>query len=91
MNNNWAMIKSITFDGASVNLKMCLIYPSENFKPFFLNPFTNRKMFIFWDVCHMVKFVRNTLDDTKNLTDSEDKLMKCEFFEKLLHIQENEG
>ena len=65
-------VYSITFDGAASNIGMCgylganLIY-GPNFQPYFTNPFTNETCYIFYDLCHMIKLVRNTLGDLKVL------------------------
>ncbi|KYN05832.1 THAP domain-containing protein 9 [Cyphomyrmex costatus] len=37
------------------------------FKPYFINPITKEKVFCFFDPCHMLKLVRNTLGDQKIL------------------------
>jgi hypothetical protein len=60
---------SITFDGAPTNLNMCTSlganfnYFSESFKPFFVNSITKENCFVFFDLCHMIKLVRNTFGD----------------------------
>lgn len=95
--NTGAQCHSITFDGASVNLSMCthlganFDYTSNNFKPWFLNPFDKNKIFIFLDPCHMLKLVRNALGDQKILINSEGNQINWTFLEKLLDLQENEG
>jgi len=39
-----------------------------NFKPYFVNPATSEKCFVFPDLCHAIKLIRSTLDDLKTLT-----------------------
>lgn len=71
-----AKVYSITFDGLSSNLTMCsilganLCYGHSDFKPYFSNPATNDPCFIFLDLCHMIKLIRNTLGD--------EQVLKCE-------------
>ncbi|KAF2899995.1 hypothetical protein ILUMI_06188 [Ignelater luminosus] len=46
-----AQCRSITFDGAAVNIAMCNEFP-DNMKPSF--KFYNMKVHTFWDACHMI-------------------------------------
>lgn len=61
---------SLTFDGAATNIGMAKAlgakfdYP-DNFEPFFINPASGNKIYVFWDACHMIKLIRNTLGDKK--------------------------
>lgn len=68
-------VYSITFDGASSNISMCTdlganFHYGPKFKPYFLNPITKEECFVFFDFCHMIKLIRNTLGDKKNFKNS---------------------
>lgn len=77
LNDNWKvpiacfLIRSL--DSQELNKIDCKVYLSTNliyspsFQPYFKNPFTNETCFIFYNLCHIVKFVRNTLGDLKVL------------------------
>jgi hypothetical protein len=93
---NEAKVYSITFDGLSSNLTMCCIlganlcYGHSDFKPYFSNPATNDPCFIFLDLCHMIKLIRNTLGHKQ--------VLKCEghqilwlFLQRLELLQRQEG
>lgn len=86
---------SITFDGAPVNMKMCTSLGAnftygENFKPWFFNPNTGEKVFVFWDAAHMIKLVRNTLGDKQVLQDSSGKI-NWNYLKDLEKLQSTEG
>lgn len=87
---------SITFDGASANLSMCTSLGAnfkynENFKPYFQNPITQEPVYIFWDLCHMVKLVRNTLGDKGTLKTETNEEIKWTYLEELQKLQTTEG
>lgn len=90
-----AKVFSITFDGAPVNLNMAshlgAQFDSHQLSAWFLNPVTQKKIFIFWDACHMLKLVRNTLGDKELLLDGEGNFIKWEYVKKLFEVQQNEG
>lgn len=71
--NTGSKVFSITFDGAPTNLNMCthlganFNFFGPNFKPWFKHPASDDKVWVFWDPCHMIKLVRNTLGDKKIL------------------------
>ncbi|KAF2892739.1 hypothetical protein ILUMI_13434 [Ignelater luminosus] len=71
-----AQCRSITFDEAAVNIAMCnelgTQYQFPDLKPSF--QFNNMEVHTFWDACHIVKLVRNTLGDRKILYDPNGKL-----------------
>ena len=63
-----AVTCSITFDGAATNLAMCTqlganFKMGENFAPYFINPASGNKCYVFFDLCHIVKLCRNALGD----------------------------
>lgn len=90
-------VYSTTFDGAASNFAMCTAlganfkYGTPQFKPYFINPITSDKCFIFLDFCHSFKLVRNTLGDKKILTTTSGETIKWEYFERLYELQCKEG
>lgn len=96
INDTGAKVFSITFDGAPSNLAMCSSLGANfdyfgDFKPWIINSITGEKLWIFWDPCHMLKLVRNTLGDKKVLIDSNGGIIKWEFLTKLHQLQMDEG
>lgn len=96
LHENNIKVYSITFDGAYSNLNMCTSLGAKfeygpNFKPFFNNPITKEPCYIFLDLCHMVKLVRNTLGDKKILKDGLGNFIKWEYIVKLHELQKEEG
>lgn len=97
IHNTGARVFSVTFDGAPANLSMCtnlganFDYFGTNFKPWFINQITNEKVWVFWDACHMLKLVRNTLGDKQVLIDGSGRFVKWEFIKKLYELQFSEG
>lgn len=61
-----------------------------NFKPYFINPATKEKVFCFFDPSHMIKLVRNTLEQRLKL-----KCNNCDILwndiVSLQKLQEEEG
>lgn len=52
------VVRSLTFDGASVNISMCVSLGAnfeigKNFKPYFIDPVTQNKIYCFFDPCHV--------------------------------------
>lgn len=85
-------ICSITFDGASSNLVMCK-HLGANLKcglaAFFDHPVTKAKTFLFLDICHMLKLVRNTFA-SKLLIDGEGNLIVWRYIDQLEKLQRSE-
>lgn len=67
-----------------------LIY-GPNFQPYFTNPITNETCYIFYDLCHTIKLVRNTLGDLKILRTVHGEEISWHYIEKLFELQKNEG
>lgn len=62
----------------------------ENIIPYFFHPADNSKrIHIFYDACHMIKLVRNTLS-MNNLTDNENKTVSWTYIKQLVSLQEEE-
>lgn len=67
------VVSHITFDGAQANKTMCKLFGAELnvYSPFF-KPYIrirNKNVYIFFDVCHMLKLVRNRLATNEILFD----------------------
>lgn len=65
-------IIAITFDGLTCNLSTCALLGADlklgaNFKPYFINPSNDEKIYIIFDPPHMVKLLRNVIGDFKEL------------------------
>lgn len=91
-----AECRSITFDGASVNISMCSSLGASydyfgNFTPWFLHPNSMEKVYTLWDACHMVKLIRNCFADKRILYDGEGRKIDWKFIEMLCEIQNTEG
>lgn len=91
------VVNSITFDGASSNLGMVKslganvsdVFPSK-FQPYFTNPVTKEKQFVFLDPCHMVKLIKNIFGDLKILLDEDNQTIRWEYIEKFVTLQDQE-
>ncbi|KAF2893282.1 hypothetical protein ILUMI_12891 [Ignelater luminosus] len=85
--------RSITFDGAAVNIAMCnelgTQYQFPDLKPSF--QFNNMEVHTFWDACHMVKLVRNTLGDRNILYDPNGNPIEWKYIEGIEKLQAREG
>lgn len=85
-------VKSLTFDGAAINISManCLgaNLKMPNIKTYFNHPETKQKVHIFLDPAHMLKLYRNTIGDWGVLYDKSGSLIKWDYFKELVSIQE---
>ncbi|KAL1510058.1 hypothetical protein ABEB36_004713 [Hypothenemus hampei] len=90
-------IYSVTFDGAASNLSTftnlganfdCY---SVNFKPYFRNPVTGETCYVFLDLCHMIKLIRNTLGDKNVLKDQYNNVINWKYISDLHELQSKEG
>lgn len=89
-------ILALTCDGPQVHFKMmaelgCSIKDPSNLTSFFLNPVDNTPVHVIFDVCHMLKLVRNNWANSKIWIDKDGKAIKWEYIEKLHDLQEKEG
>jgi len=87
-------------DGAATNLRMCEKFGANfrygtNFKPYFTNPITTEPCYVFLDLCHMMKLIRNVLADFEilNIMDSENNKEKIKWYyiQQLYKLQCDEG
>lgn len=89
-------ILSLTCDGPQVNFKMmselgCSITDPSEMKHYFLHPVTNEKVYVIFDICHMLKLVRNNWANSKIFLDPEGNEIKWRYIELLHEVQTNEG
>lgn len=88
---------SLTFDGAASNIAMAnhlgcnLNFDDVGFTTSFPHPVSDESVVIFFDPCHMLKLVRNTLADKKSLVDDNNHFVDFEFIKKLHNLQDSEG
>lgn len=88
-------IKTLTFDGAACNLSMirllqCNLNPN-NLQTWFEHPISKTKIYVFLDPCHMLKLIRNTFGDKKNIINKNDENILWKYIVSLHKMQENEG
>ena len=63
-----------------------------NIKPYFLHPWDKQKrIYIFLDVCHMLKLIRNTRGDGGILIDKDGDKICWAYLTELEKLQEKEG
>lgn len=65
-NDSGLVITALTMDGHATNVSMCSLLgctlKPNNVQSFFVDPVSQRRIFIFFDACHMLKLVRNMLE-----------------------------
>ena len=78
---HFAMMKEL---GACFNV--------QEMKTHFLNSVdSDRKIHVFFDVCHMLKLVRNNFKKVLVMYDGDGQRISWEYIEELAKLQENEG
>lgn len=91
------IVTNVTFDGYAPNFLMCEMFGanlnvfSSDFQPFFLNPISNRKIFIFLDPCHMEKLLRNALGTKKVFYYGQNNKIEWRFIESLYNFSKANG
>lgn len=56
---------------------------TDQISPYFLNPDTDAKVYVFYDIPHMLKLVRNCLSDKQILHDKFNRPIDWKFIERL--------
>lgn len=83
----------LTFDGAASNIAMATHlgcdFNLHHFYPFFI--FRNRRIHVFYDPCHMIKLIRNTLGDVGSLIDHGGDVINFKYLSLLLKLQTEKG
>lgn len=91
-----AIVNNISFDGFSGNKKMCsligadLRLESDDFKPFFTCSDAH-KVFIMFDVPHLIKCVRGILESHSYLIDLNGKRIEWKYFIELVILKKSNG
>ena len=89
------VISSITFDGAPSNLatakKLGASLDINNLEPYFYHPLSRQKIFVFLDICHMLKLIRNTLAHLGEMEDGNGNTIKWSYIVKLEETQSLDG
>jgi hypothetical protein len=86
-------VLTLSFDGAPSNISMANMLGCQltinNLKTHF--NIDQNTVHVFYDPAHMIKLVRNTLGEKKNLVDHFGKFIDWKYIENLHNLQENEG
>lgn len=90
------VVASITFDGPPSNLAMCKhlgasFDDKDNMTLFMVHPTTNKKIYLYLDICHMIKLVRNTFASRKVFYDENNDKIEWDYIEKLHALQNEKG
>lgn len=90
------VIVSVTCDGPHVNFKMmdelgCAVTDPDHLKTYFEHPDHVSKINVLFDVCHMLKLVRNNWAASGTFLDIDGREIKWDFIWKLHQIQEQYG
>lgn len=81
---------ALTFDGLPANIKMCIELNTDVYnKPYFRHPIRDHDIVIFFDAAHMLKLIRTTWATKGILYDSDGNLIKWQFIENLVRLQEH--
>lgn len=87
------IISNITFDGLPANASMCISlgasFDADNMQSFFIDPESQRKIYIIFDPSHCIKLVRNNLFNRAIIWDRDNREIRWEYFEKLVKFGEN--
>lgn len=83
----------ITFDGLSTNItsmeQLGANFDLDNLRPYIINPFDERKIFIMLDPPHMMKLMRNYIGSLRQMVDSSGRNIEWRFYEQLELLREN--
>jgi hypothetical protein len=89
LHTNGITVRAITCDGTEVNLKMFKNFGVTVDKPFFVHPCDSSvNVYAVYDVCHMLKLIRNTLADLKIIRSGSNKDIKWTYVQSLVDFQE---
>lgn len=90
------VVTSLTFDGAASNISAVQQLGAElnnpyDLKTFFSHTVTEKNVYVFLDLCHMIKLLRNCLGALKTFKNSSNDFIKWKFVSKLVEVQNFEG
>lgn len=86
-------VAGLTFDGFAANKSMCRLFGatlnvySPVFKPYIT--VNDQKIYIFFDICHMIKLVRNRLSAKEVLIDDKGNEIKWQYFVDLVRMKDS--
>lgn len=87
-------ITSCTCDGPSAHFSMFreldCNFTVGNMQTFFLHPTTKRRVYAVFDICHMLKLLRNCFADIKIFINSAGQEIRWTYVEQLHKVQEEE-
>ena len=87
-------MKAVVFDGTFANqstaVKLGCKLNVGDMKPWFYPTQPGNRIYVIFDVCHMIKLMRNLLGDYKVIQHDE-KLIRWQYIESLNSLQEDEG
>lgn len=86
------VVSHLTFDGFAANKKMCKLLGAvlNVYSPFF-KPYIqirNERIYIFFDICHMMKLVRNNLSLKETLFDINGNEIHWQYFIDLVRMKD---
>lgn len=84
-----AKVVGLSYDGLATNIAAAreLGADFKNNQPYFINPHSDDKIFLFPDACHSLKTVRNQLASKKVLFDDRNDRIEWQYIEKLHEYQ----
>ena len=98
LEKNKIRVASVTFDGDESNLKACKVLGANfdfddkaNFKPYFDHPTTSKNVYAFFDLCHMLKLVRNYFASKGPIIHDQTNIIDWKFIRNLNNKQYAEG
>lgn len=86
---------SVTFDGAASNIAMSEILGAklkqinvESIVPYFYHPINkDKRIYIFYDPCHVLKFVRNAISK-ENIVNKDGNIISWYYLKELVELQD---
>ena len=78
---HFTMLRALGANLAPPQLHLYFIHPLDKTK----------RVYVFLDVCHMLKLIRNTLSDQKIFVDGDGNKICCEYIIELQKLQDKEG
>lgn len=83
-------VSNITFDGLSANQLMCTMlgasFDENNMRTYFIEPYSQRKVYIILDPSHMIKLLRTNLFKRKEFVDAEGGRIQWKFLSSLVEF-----
>lgn len=85
-------ISNVTFDGLYANQHMCTLlganFDKNEMQTYFIEPYSQRKVYIIFDPSHMIKLLRNNLYNRKEFVDSEGGKIEWKYIKALVDFGE---